>query len=301
MKMTRTHLTHLALLAILGGSALLAPATGFAQAVAAAEAPSATPTSPFTGNMSITSDYRFRGLSQTGKKPAIQGGLDYVKTNGVYLGTWLSSVSGNQYPSGSSLEMDLYGGYKFEPVKDIGLDLGLIHIYYPGVSITASTPFAVSVPGTTGKADTTEIYAGLTYKWFSIKYNRTVGTSLFGIDYPTAGKSCAIGSISNCYNSTSTTKGSGYLDLGANFEVADKLTLNLHAGHQSVKNYSNFSYSDYKIGLTKEVAGYNLTAAIISTDAKDTWWYAQTPGQVGTMARTKIGETGLVLSVSKTF
>ena len=142
--------------------------------------------------MALTSDYRFRGLSQTGKKPAIQGGLDYSHESGVYLGTWLSSVSGNQYPSGSGLEMDFYGGYKFEVAKDVGLDLGLIHVYYPGVSMTAATPFSVSVPGTTAKADTTEIYAGLTYQWFSIKYNRTIGSSLFGIDYPTAGQACPI-------------------------------------------------------------------------------------------------------------
>ena len=68
-----------------------------------------------------------------------------------------------------------------------------------------------------------------------------------------------------------------------------------------VANYSNYSYSDYKIGLTKEIAGYSVAAAILGTNAKDAWWYAQTPSQVGTTARTKIGEPGLVLSVSKTF
>jgi len=298
MKNTRTSL---AILAAFGGSVLLAPASAMAQTGTPAEAPAAAPASPFTGNMSITSDYRFRGLSQTGKKPAIQGGFDYANANGIYLGTWLSNVSGNQYPSGSSLEMDFYGGYKFEAAKDVGIDLGLIHIYYPGVSITANTPFAVSIPGTTGKADTTEIYAGLSYKWLSIKYNHTIGDSLFGIDYPTAGKSCAIGSTTDCYNSTNTTKGSGYLDLGANFEIADKLTLNLHAGHQKVAHYDNYSYSDYKIGLTKEIAGYSFAAAVIGSNAKDTWWYAQTPSQVGTTNRTKIGESGLVASVSKTF
>jgi len=298
MKNTRMSF---AILSALSASALIVSATAFAQTSAPADAPAAAPASPLTGNFSLTTDYRFRGLSQTGKKPAIQGGFDYAHESGAYVGTWWSSVSGNQYPSGASLETDWYGGYKFKVAKDVGLDLGLIHVYYPGVSITANTPFSVSVPGTTGKADTTEIYAGLTYQWFSVKYNRTIGSSLFGVDYPTAGRTCPIGSATGCYNSTQTTKGSGYLDLGANFEIAEKLTLNLHAGHQTVANYGNFSYSDYKIGLTKEVAGYNLAAAIYGTDAKDTWWYAQTPSQVGTTDRTKIGQSGLVLSVSRTF
>ncbi|MCX7175100.1 MAG: TorF family putative porin [Proteobacteria bacterium] len=298
MKNTRTSF---AVLANLGASVLLASTSVLAQTPTPAEAPAAVPASPLTGNISLTSDYRFRGLSQTGKKPAIQGGLDYANESGVYLGTWWSSVSGNQYPSGSSLETDWYGGYKFEAAKDVGIDLGLIHVYYPGVTITGATPFSVSVPGTTGKADTTEIYAGLSYQWFSAKYNYTIGSSLFGIDYPTAGLACPIGSATGCYSSTKTTKGSGYLDLGANFEIADKMTLNLHVGHQTVANYGNYSYSDYKIGLIKDIAGYNLAAAIFGTNAKDTWWYAQTPSQVGTTNRTKIGESGLVLSVSKTF
>lgn len=296
--------------------AFLAPAA-FAQAPAA-DAPAAGPHT-FTGNVSLTTDYRFRGLSQTSKKPAIQGGFDYSHESGLYAGVWGSSVSGNQYP-GASMEMDLYAGYKFEPIKDLGIDVGYISVKYPGSSINANTPFATTVPTVTGVSpDTQEIYVGVTYQWFSAKYNQTVGTSLFGLDYGTVGRACSIGiqwaaGRAGCNNSTSTTKGSGYLDLGANFEIGEKLTLNLHAGHQSVKNYSMYSYSDYKIGVTKELGGYNLSAAVYGTSADDKWWYAQSAAQAaGTAAtlsptgsgamtdRTKIGDTGLVLSISKTF
>ena len=279
---------------------LIMTALTLPSAVYAEDAPAAGPDT-FSGNFSLVSDYRFRGLSQTGKKPAIQGGFDYAHESGIYVGTWWSSVSGNQYPGGSSLETDWYGGYKFELVKEVAADIGLIHIYYPGVSITANTPFAVSVPGSHGTADTSEIYGGLSYQAFSIKYNRTIGNSLFGLDYPTAGQACPLGSASGCYSSTATTKGSGYLDLGANFAIADQLTLNLHLGHQTVAHYGNYSYSDWKIGLTRELAGYSLAAALIGTNAQDSWWYAQTPSQVGSTSRTKIGEPGLVLSVAKSF
>ena len=269
-------------------------------APAAEAAPAAAPASPVTGNFSLVSDYRFRGLSQTGKKPAVQGGFDYAHESGFYLGTWASSISANQYPN-ATMEWDFYGGYKFEPVKDVGVDLGLIHVYYPGGKSTATTTTFASRAGTTTYPNTTELYAGVSYKWFSAKYNRTISSSLFGLDAGTVGTLADING-NNPYNTPNTsTRGSGYLDLAANFEVADKLTLGLHVGHQTVKNYGNFSYTDYKIGLTKEYAGFSFGAAVVSTNARSEWWYAQTTDQVGTTSRTRIGEAGLVLSVAKTF
>lgn len=281
------------LISVLGAGTLMASTAAFAQTAAPAA-------SPLTGNFSLTTDYRFRGLSQTGKKPAIQGGLDYAHESGAYLGTWASSINANQYP-GAAMEWDFYGGYKFEVAKDVGMDVGLIHVYYPGGKSTPATTTFASRAGTTTYPNTTEIYVGLTYQWFSAKYNRTLSSSLFGLDAGTVGTLADINGNSAYNTPNTTTRGSGYLDLGANFEIGDKLTLNLHAGHQSVKNYGNFSYSDYKIGVTKEIGGYNLAAAVYGTNAKSEWWYAQTPDQVGTTTRTRIGEPGLVLSVSKTF
>ena len=52
-------------------------------------APAAEPASPhtLTGNLGFFSDYRFRGISQTAKNPAIQGGFDYAHSSGFYAGT----------------------------------------------------------------------------------------------------------------------------------------------------------------------------------------------------------------------
>ena len=81
-------------------------------ALASAQAPAP---SPITGNAGLFSQYIFRGLAQTGGRPALQGGADYAHSSGAYLGTWLSNVSwlndANAYKE-SSLEWDLYGGYK---------------------------------------------------------------------------------------------------------------------------------------------------------------------------------------------
>src|SRR5690242_7047650 len=76
----------------------------------------------FTGNATLVSDYRFRGISQTFKLPAIQGGFDYAHASGFYIGNWNSSVSGLSYPNGAGLEMDLYAGYK-KTIGDFGFDV----------------------------------------------------------------------------------------------------------------------------------------------------------------------------------
>src|SRR4029078_3589863 len=58
-----------------------------------APAPAATPDYTLTGNFGIYSQYIFRGLTQTDRKPAAQGGFDFAHTNGIYLGTWASNIS----------------------------------------------------------------------------------------------------------------------------------------------------------------------------------------------------------------
>ncbi|MCB1683252.1 MAG: TorF family putative porin [Pseudomonadales bacterium] len=78
------------------------------------------------GNVALTTDYRFRGISQTDRDPAVQGGFDIAFENGLYAGTWASSI---QY--GGSVEMDFYGGWVKEFNDDVSLDLGYMYYYYP--------------------------------------------------------------------------------------------------------------------------------------------------------------------------
>jgi uncharacterized protein (TIGR02001 family) len=121
----------------------------------------------FSANVGLFSDYLFRGISQTGTEPAIQGGLDLGYNLGpatLYVGTWASNVSWLEdlgaYTE-SSLEWDFYGGIKGNfGDTDFGYDVGLIYYYYPGTQ-----GFGVN------SADTTEIYAGLSWKWFGLKYS----------------------------------------------------------------------------------------------------------------------------------
>ena len=71
--------------------------------------PAATPAVAqytLTGNVTLVSDYRFRGISQTYAGPAFQGGFDVSHTSGLYLGNWDSNVTSLVYSGGSGVEMD---------------------------------------------------------------------------------------------------------------------------------------------------------------------------------------------------
>jgi uncharacterized protein (TIGR02001 family) len=239
----------------------------FASAQAAAPA-----ASPLTGNFTLTSDYRFRGISQSYKLPAVQGGIDWAHESGLYLGNWNSSISGNQYPNGASLEMDFYGGYKFPIGKDVTLDVGALYYYYPGAYYN----------GFSGKPDynNLELYVGGVMGPFSAKLFYAI-SDFFGLDETVGGKS---------------SNGSYYIDLNYSTEILPKLTLGAHVGYQSVKNYSNLSYTDYKIGVTYDWTGWLLGASFVGTNAE------KTPYTVVDAKGSKfVGNNALVLSIGKTF
>ena len=137
------------------------------QVMAQAAAPVAEPDWTLSGNAGLFSDYRFRGISQTNKQPAIQGGVDFAMKNGLYLGNWNSNVDSAMY-NGASIEMDFYGGYK-ATFGDFGLDVGGIYYYYPG---TGANPALVS-------AKNGELYIGGSWGPLTAKYNYAV-TDFFG-------------------------------------------------------------------------------------------------------------------------
>src|SRR4051812_8391124 len=151
------------------GSSASTPAT-------AAPAPAA---SPLTGNIGVFSQYIFRGLTQTDRNPALQGGFDYAHPSGFYAGTWASNISwlrdSGAYRSGGSLEWDFYGGYKI-PVGDFGFDIGTLYYWYPGDEAlhAAGTP---SNP----KADTWEVYGAASWKWLSAKFSYSLMNETFAV------------------------------------------------------------------------------------------------------------------------
>lgn len=233
--------------------ALAAPLTAAAQA---------TPAPAVTGNMTLASDYRFRGISQTFEEPALQGGFDYAHASGFYLGNWNSNVSETFY-AGAPLEMDFYGGYK-RSFGDIGLDVGAIYYYYPGSNLAG-----------VGKIDNTELYIGGSWKFLSLKYYHAVSD----------------------FFSVPGTKNSNYLDFAATWDLGNGWGINGHIGHQKVKGVSNADYTDYKLGVTKDIAGFVFGLAWVDTDAEAAaYTFTNAAGKTVNLA-----DSTILFSVSKTF
>lgn len=88
-----------------------------------------------SGNVTMATDYTFRGVSQTSEKGAIQGGFDIGFESGAYIGTWASNVD---FGDENTQELDLYVGYAFDVTEGVSLDLTAIQFIYPGLEAIAN-------------------------------------------------------------------------------------------------------------------------------------------------------------------
>ncbi|MDD4880177.1 MAG: TorF family putative porin [Gallionellaceae bacterium] len=227
------------------------------------------PASSLAGNIGIATDYIFRGVSQTQNQPEISGGFDYTHSSGLYVGTWLSNqdwVQSGGYKDNSSLEVDLYGGYRGTIASDVGYDVGLITYYYPGNSISG-----VASP------DTTEIYLGASWKFLSLKYSHVVSSNFIGWVNPSTG---------------AKSRDSNYIELNANYDLGDGWGVLGHVGHQVVNNFSDADYTDWKLGVSKDIGYGVVSLAYTDTDA--------TTG-IYTIGSEKIAESHVILSFTKSF
>jgi uncharacterized protein (TIGR02001 family) len=272
-------------------SSLLATAA-FAQTAPAAEAPEA---SPITANVTVVNDYRYRGISQSNFKPAIQGGFDYAHESGFYIGNWNSSISwisdamNNSYLQtnnqiSSSIEMDFYAGIKKELIGEgFASDLGILQYYYP----------TTGIPNGFVNPNTTELYVAQNFT-----FGPVTGFGKF---------SYALTDTFGNYNS----KGSYYPDLTVNYDTGFwGVTANAHIGYQyiagkysptsSLSNNNLSGYTDWKAGFTKDFGG-GLSGAIayVGTNAKTSYQgvystYMSPQGK-------NLGKSGGLISLTKTF
>lgn len=224
-------------------SALVAGATASAQT-----APAQTDYT-LSYNVGASSDYRFRAIAQTSTGPALQAGVDYAHSNGFYAGAWTSNVSWIKdyaLAKDGSLELDLYAGYKGEIAKDFSYDLGLITYQYPGNSAATN-------------ANTTELYAALTYGVVTAKVSRSMGNFI----------------------ANPNSSGSAYLELAASFDLGNGYSLTPHIGRQSIPNVTANAgdYTDYALTLTKDFGnGLALSIAAMGTNA-DKPFYTDSKGK----------------------
>lgn len=270
----------------------------------------ANPVYTVTGNLSITNQYVFRGLTQTDGKPALQGGIDYAHSGGFYFGTWLSNISwytdqnagvasapvalaspgsvGAPYlprrSNSANLEWDLYGGYKRTYRESWTIDTGIIGYYYPGIYDNT---------GAYRQPHTVEIYGLVGYEWLALKFSRVLGGHLFGV-HDSAGASYTDATL------TIPLKDSGYKVV-------------THAGHQHYPSRSNvgywglsggnnsfFSYTDYKLGITKELGNFTCGLNWTYADTKQAAPDGETTAYMNAFGNN-IGRRRIALTVARNF
>ncbi|HLL13362.1 MAG TPA: TorF family putative porin [Rubrivivax sp.] len=243
-------------------------------AVAATALP-ATAFADLAFNAGAVSDYRYRGISQTRLKPALQGGIDF-SSGGFYAGTWASTIKWiEDWQGDAQVEIDFYAGFKGDIVKDTAtFDVGVLQYVYPGAR-TAAWDAGFKNP------NTTEVY----------------GAVSFG---PVTGKlSYALSNLFGNYDFANgrDSKGSWYADLSASFDVGGGVTLTPHIGRQKVKDIPNASYTDWSLALSKDFSGLVPSIAIVGTDA-DKVFYA--PGPAANSSKF-LGKSAVVVGLKYNF
>ncbi len=186
----------------------------------------------FGGGLAATSDYVFRGVSQTDEDPAIQGNLDFGHSSGFYAGVWASNVD-FAAPDGIDVEVNLYAGWVFGLVDEASLDLYWIRYIYPGAN------------------------AG-----FGINYDEYVA-ALSLLDYYTATVAWA-----NDY--LRTDEGALYYHLGAEFPLpVAELNLKLGFGYNDISKAAGSDYRDFQVGINRSWGAYKADLSYFDTSGFD--------------------------------
>lgn len=186
-----------------------------------------------SANVSLSTDYRFRGISQNDQNIAISGGFDYTNDNGFYAGIWASSVDFQiQTEDDASTEVDLVAGFSSQIANsEWSYDIGFIHYNYPNASSSLNYNF-------------TEIVLGLSHEYFSVSYS-------YSSDYFGASGS------------------SSYLTIGTQFQLTETWATVLSIGSQKVEknlSWGTPDWLDYKIAITGDLDAVTTELAVIGTD-----------------------------------
>lgn len=212
-------------------------------------------------NVGAVSDYRFRGISQTRAKPALQGGVDYA-SGPLYVGLWASNIKWIKDVGGDAgVEVDVYAGVTGELTPDLAYDVGVLTYQYPSNKLTPS-------------AATTELYGSLAWQGVKLKLSHAL-TDTFG---------------------NPDSKNSYYLEVGTSFDLGGGISLAPHLGYQKIRGPVSgpASYTDYSLTASTDVSGVTLSLALVGTDADKGFYSSPVNGKV-------LGKTGLVLGAKLAF
>jgi uncharacterized protein (TIGR02001 family) len=266
--------------------AAIAIATAATPAFAQEEAESSITVS---GNTALVSDYRFRGVSQSDRNMAIQGGITIAHDSGAYIGTWASNLSGWGTFGGPNLELDVIGGYA-KAVGPVTLDAGLTWYMYPDGA---------------AKTDYAEPY---------VKVSGAVGplSYLAGVAY--APKQAALGNYTNTAFSKGQAYDNVYLWGDTSYVIpSTKLKLKGHLGYSKgnpglgpngTSVAPTGSYWDWQVGAEYPVGPLTFGVSWVDTDitnAKAAYLQPNFSVQNGRLKGQSIAGSTAVFSVSVAF
>lgn len=221
-------------------------------APAVAQDEAATPAFKASGSVALVTDYRFRGVSQSDKGLAVQGGITVNHESGAYAGFWASNLAGWGTFGGPNLELDAFGGFKF-PVGAGALDVGLTWYTFPGGA--SKTAFFEPYAKLSGTAGPVSLLAGVAY----------------------APQQQALGNWSNTPESVIGDKEDNFYVWGdAAFGIKDTpVTLKAHLGYSDgnpglgpngTSVAPTGSYFDWLLGIDFVVGPVTLGVAYVDTD-----------------------------------
>jgi uncharacterized protein (TIGR02001 family) len=203
----------------------------------------------FAASVALTTDYVYRGVSQTDENWAIQGSFDYGHSSGFYLGVWASNV--DEIISEGNMEIDLYGGYSRELFKNFTFDIGVIYYWYPD-------------PGTGPDRDFIEGVLGVKYAFSDIALSPELGLSynyspdFFGEDRD-----------GNHLLGTLDLTLPYEFGIGGSLGYQDVQGGETSGGTAGEGGKSGFDYYYWRVGLSKAIKGFDLDLSYWDTDAED--------------------------------
>ncbi len=205
------------------------PAAAALEEAPAAEAAAEEETSNLSWNLAVTSDYVFRGITQSNYDPAVQGGLDYAfGDSGLYVGAWASNIDFND-PDGPDVELDAYVGYSTDMSEDWNLDVHAVRYIYLGERDAY------------GSLDYNEYFAAVTWSemlTFTVAY----ADNYANLDFSSL-----------------------YYNLSGSWDVGNDFALNAGVGRTNFSD-DNGSYNDWTVGVSRQFGPMNVALGYFDTN-----------------------------------
>lgn len=194
------------------------------------------------GTITTTSDYDFRGISQSATDPALQGSIDWALNSGLYLGAWASNIDFGDCCD-EDIEVDVYAGFSRSLDSGFSWNLGFVYYLYPGGSYEDTF-------GVDEDLHYWEVAAGAGFKNFSAKFWYS-------------------DNFANFEDVSGTSADAWYLEANYAIPLPQDFSIALHAGKSDGDYWGDFDYADYAVSVSKTLGHFNLTLKYIYPDVED--------------------------------